>query len=169
MNLHGRIVSGRLLASIQLVLASRPCEGARRASGAGLTVQVRDGNISDADVAGLFAEFGLDYIILAGYLRLLPIPLGFERRVVNIHPSLLPKHGGPGMYGGRVHAAVIAAGEKVSGCTVHWCDGAFDRGDIILQRFCPVLPEDTSEALAARVFEQECEALPDAISMLGRI
>ena len=82
---------------------------------------------------------------------------------MNIHPSLLPSFGGRGMYGRRVHQAVLDRGCKVSGCTVHLVDNEYDAGPILVQRTCPVLDDDTAESLAARVFEQECVAYPEAI------
>jgi phosphoribosylglycinamide formyltransferase-1 len=104
--------------------------------------------------------------VLAGYLKLVNIPPGYERRVVNIHPALLPGFGGAGMYGHRVHEAVLASGDGESGCTVHFCDEVFDRGPIILQKRCPVLPGDTPDMLAARVFDLECRAYPEALQLL---
>ncbi|TWU37044.1 phosphoribosylglycinamide formyltransferase [Novipirellula artificiosorum] len=106
---------------------------------------------------------GVDLVVMAGYLNHVLVPNDFENRVVNIHPSLLPAFGGEGMYGHRVHQAVIDRGVKVTGCTVHFVDNQYDNGPIIVQRVCPVLDEDTAETLAARVFEQECIALPEAI------
>ena len=87
--------------------------------------------------------------------------------MLNIHPSLLPAFGGKGMYGHRVHGAVLAAGAPVSGCTVHYADDTYDTGPIVLQREVPVLPGDTPESLAARVFAAECEAYPAAIAKLA--
>jgi phosphoribosylglycinamide formyltransferase-1 len=104
-------------------------------------------------------------LVLAGFLRLLPIPERWESRVINIHPSLLPKHGGAGYYGERVHASVLEAGDTESGCTVHYVDNEFDNGPPILQRRVPVLADDTVESLAARVFAEECEALPQAVEL----
>ena len=86
---------------------------------------------------------------------------------MNIHPALLPRFGGPGMYGHHVHRAVLRAGETVSGCTVHFVDEEYDHGPIILQRECPVLPDDSPETLAARVFEQECRAYPEAVRLFA--
>jgi folate-dependent phosphoribosylglycinamide formyltransferase PurN len=85
---------------------------------------------------------------------------------MNIHPGLLPEFGGHGMYGLRVHRAVLAAGATESGCTVHEVDEEYDRGPAILVRTCPVLADDTPESLAARVFTEECKAYPDAIRMM---
>jgi len=84
-------------------------------------------------------------------------------RVLNIHPALLPNFGGQGMYGRRVHDAVIASGARESGCTVHLVDDRYDHGETIVQRRIVVLPTDTSESLARRVFAEECIAYPDAI------
>ena len=86
-------------------------------------------------------------------------------RVMNIHPALLPSFGGKGMWGHHVHQAVIDAGCKVSGCTVHFCTNDYDKGPIIVQRTCPVEDDDTPDTLAARVFEQECIAYPQAIEL----
>jgi phosphoribosylglycinamide formyltransferase 1 len=97
----------------------------------------------------------------------LPIPAALEGRVLNIHPALLPRFGGPGMYGHHVHEAVLAAarseGLTQSGCTVHLCNNEYDKGQILLQRTCPILQGDTPDSLAARVFEQELVAYPQAI------
>ena len=108
-------------------------------------------------------QAGVDLVVLAGFLRLLVIPEGWSGRVINIHPSLLPKYGGKGFYGDRVHAAVLAAGERESGCTVHLVTNEYDRGPILLQRRVPVLPGDDVHTLAARVFEEEQRALPEAL------
>lgn len=104
-----------------------------------------------------------ELVVLAGFLRLLVIPPAFERRVINIHPSLLPKYGGKGFYGLHVHRAVLEADEAESGCTVHYVTNEYDAGPPILQRRVPVLAGDTAETLAARVFAEEERALPDAI------
>ncbi|RYG86544.1 phosphoribosylglycinamide formyltransferase [bacterium] len=111
---------------------------------------------------------GADYVCLAGYLKLVPLDTvaALRGRMLNIHPALLPAHGGQGMYGMRVHEAVLAAGDPVSGCTVHLVDEVYDRGKVLLQRECPVLPEDTPETLAARVLALEHEAYPTALFAL---
>jgi phosphoribosylglycinamide formyltransferase-1 len=116
---------------------------------------------------GPVRQSGATHVIMAGFLKHVLIPDDFERRVINIHPSLLPAFGGEGMYGLRVHAAAIERGVKISGCTVHFVDNQYDHGPIILQRSCEVLPDDTPETLAARVFEQECKALPAAICQIA--
>jgi phosphoribosylglycinamide formyltransferase 1 len=114
----------------------------------------------------LLAAFdGCDWICLAGYMRLLP-PAVLHRwtnRILNIHPSLLPKYGGKGMYGLHVHRAVLAAGESESGCTVHRVSEVYDEGEVIHQLTCPVAPHDTPESLAARVLALEHQAYPQAL------
>lgn len=111
---------------------------------------------------------GAQIAILGGFLRRLWLPAAWHRRVINIHPSLLPRFGGQGYYGERVHAAVLAGGDRQSGCTVHFVDEEYDHGPVLLQRTVPVQPDDTVASLAARVFEAECEALPEAITWLAR-
>lgn len=108
-------------------------------------------------------DCGAKYVVMAGFLKHVLIPDDFNERVINIHPSLLPAFGGEGMYGHHVHNAVIKQGAKVSGCTVHFVDNVYDNGPVILQKDCPVLADDTPDDLAARVFQQECIALPEAI------
>jgi phosphoribosylglycinamide formyltransferase-1 len=100
---------------------------------------------------------GITFIVLAGFLWKLPLSLigAFPGRIVNIHPALLPAYGGKGMYGSRVHEAVLAAGETESGITIHAVDAHYDSGDIIFQARCPVLPGDTAASLAARIHELE--------------
>ena len=134
--------------------------GIERARRAGLPAEV------EPDAARTWSNLrghNADLVCLAGYLRLLPIPPDFAGRVLNIHPALLPKFGGKGFYGDRVHRAVLEAGEHESGCTVHLCDNEYDTGPILVQRTVSVRSDDTVETLAARVFEAECEAYPEAI------
>ena len=108
-------------------------------------------------------EADCSLVVLAGFLRLLPIPTTWEGRVLNIHPSLLPAFGGKGYYGDRVHRAVLERGVRYTGCTVHYVDNIYDNGPIAVQRLIEVAPDDTVETLGARVFEEEKIALPDAI------
>lgn len=174
-NLVERIAAGRLDARVAAVLSSKKGVAGRDLAlrnGIPLLDVFRASHPSDASfgaaVHAAVAPFRPDLVVLAGFLHYLPLPAGWRGRVVNIHPSLLPKFGGKGMYGERVHKAVLAAGEKESGCTVHWVDDVYDHGEAILQRRVPVRPDDTPEALAHRVFEQECEAYPEAIALLAR-
>ena len=164
-NLLDRIADGRLDAQVVAVIADREGTGGiERAVAAGLpTLVTRD---ADA-IYAMLRERRSELVCLAGYLRLLPIEADFRGRVLNIHPALLPKFGGPGFYGDRVHAAVLAAAETESGCTVHFADDRYDEGAIIVQRRVPVLPGDTAASLAARVFDAECEAYPEAITRVA--
>ena len=165
LNIDDRIKAGELAATIALVVASKPCIGADRAAARGLPTEVIPKSLDDAALCTLLDPHHIDLIVLAGYLRLLPVPAAYEGRIINIHPSLLPKHGGPGMYGHFVHEAVLAAGDAESGCTVHLCTREYDQGRFLVQRRCPVLPGDTPDTLAARVFEQELIAMPEAIRL----
>jgi phosphoribosylglycinamide formyltransferase 1 len=106
-------------------------------------------------------------VVMAGFLKLVPIPGDFDHRVTNIHPGLIPAFCGHGMYGNHVHQAVIDYGAKISGCTVHFVDNQYDHGPIILQRVCDVLDDDTAQSLAARVFQVECDAYPTALRWIA--
>lgn len=173
-NIHDCIQAGELDAEIACVISSRAdVHGVERARRAGLPVHV----VSRRDVAD--PEFhdrierhltraGVGLVCMAGFCCLWRIPPAFAGRVLNIHPALLPEFGGRGCYGEKVHAAVLAAGRRRSGCTVHFCDDAYDHGPIVLQREVPVLDGDTPATLAARVFDQECIAYPEAIRMFIR-
>jgi folate-dependent phosphoribosylglycinamide formyltransferase PurN len=105
-------------------------------------------------------DAGVDYVAMAGFLKLAPVPADFAGRVLNIHPSLIPAFCGNGMYGHRVHEAVLDYGAKVTGVTVHFVDNEYDAGPIIWQQPAPVFDDDTPETLADRVFELEKEAYP---------
>ena len=116
-------------------------------------------------------DAGVECVAMAGFLKLAPVPDDFVGRVVNIHPALIPAFCGSGMYGQRVHQAVLDAGVKVSGCTVHFVDNQYDKGPIIWQQPVPVFDDDTADTLAKRVFEVEKEAYPHVLRLLaeGRI
>lgn len=123
-----------------------------------------------AQLEALLAEHRVDLIVLAGYLRLVPRSVvgAYNGRIINVHPALLPAFGGPGMYGQRVHAAVIEQRVRVSGVTVHFVDEEYDRGPIIAQWPVPVLPDDTPDTLAARVLRVEHLLLPRAVCAVAR-
>jgi formyltetrahydrofolate-dependent phosphoribosylglycinamide formyltransferase len=127
-------------------------------------------SFSDAVLSVIRAE-APDLVVMAGFLSKIAIPEELAGRVMNIHPGLLPLFGGHGHYGDRVHAAVLAAGMKVSGCTAHFVNDEYDAGPIIAQRCVPVLEDDDVDALAARVFACECELYPTAIRLFveGRL
>lgn len=160
-NLVQRIREGRLAAEIACVIADRKeAQGIVRAQEAGLPVSCTK---DPAAIWRTIVEHRVDLVCLCGYLRLLPVDPAFRGRVLNIHPALLPAHGGKGMHGHFVHEAVLAAGDRESGCTVHVCTDEYDRGPVVLQARVPVLPGDTPDTLAARVFAAECECYPEAI------
>lgn len=121
-----------------------------------------------AAVLSLLKERGIDFVVLAGFLARVPdcILHAYPDKIINIHPSLLPKFGGKGMYGDRVHEAVVAAGEKESGITIHYLNEHFDEGEIIVQYKCPVLPQDTAADVAEKVHALEYEYYPQVISRL---
>ena len=167
-NLQTAILENRVDASIACVIASRDgLSGIQRAREAGLEVHVPDRSNYEQDLRRLIEACQPDLICLCGYLKKLELDPSWQGRVINIHPSLLPRHGGKGMYGMHVHKAAIESGAEFSGCTVHFVDEQYDQGPILLQRACPIEPGDTAESLAARVFEQECIALPQAIDMIA--
>ena len=107
---------------------------------------------------------GAEFICLCGWLKKLTVPLRWEGRIVNIHPGLLPRFGGPGMYGMHVHRAVLESGEAESGATVHLVDAEYDHGRILDQLRVPVLPGDTAEELQKRVYAAEMELFPRALA-----
>jgi formyltetrahydrofolate-dependent phosphoribosylglycinamide formyltransferase len=156
-------------AVVTRVISSRADAGAlHRARRAGIAaVTLRD----PGDPAELLAALGdAELVVLAGYVKLVPreVVARFRGRMVNIHPALLPAFGGPGMYGRRVHEAVLASGAAVSGATVHYVDEHYDRGPIIAQQPVPVQPGDTPESLAARVLAAEHRLLPEVVIDLAR-
>ena len=173
LNLLDHIDRGELDAMIQLAIASRSnISGIEKLKDRGLDVVVaRENNetleVGDLRVKELLETNRPDVICLCGYLRLLEIQGWMQGRVLNIHPALLPKYGGQGMYGMRVHESVIANGETHSGCTVHYVDEEYDHGPTILQRTCDVRADEDAKTLAQRVFSLECEAYPTAIKMVA--
>jgi phosphoribosylglycinamide formyltransferase-1 len=165
-NLHEAIGRGEVPARIDHVVASRECPGAAWARERTIPTRVVPGDAPADLVRELIVDRGVDWIVLAGYLRLVPVIPEAEGRIVNIHPALLPSFGGPGMYGAKVHRAVLASGAAESGCTVHLCDARYDNGPILAQTRCPVMVGDTPDTLAARVFALECRLLPQTLARL---
>ena len=173
-NFVARIRDESLRAEIPLVIASRDdCGGIEKARRAGLRCEVvargRFASVEDFSdrIFGLCRETQVDLVTLAGFLALVRMPADYEHRVLNIHPALIPAFCGKGFYGHKVHEAVLERGAKVSGCTVHFADNAYDHGPIVLQQCVPVSEDDTPDTLAARVFEAECEAYPAAIRLFA--
>lgn len=158
-------------ASVVLVAASRPGAGALdRARAAGIPAAIIAAPTDGAALVRLLESHRVECIALAGYLKLVPpeVTARWRERIVNIHPALLPKFGGAGMYGRRVHEAVLAAGETESGATVHHVDNVYDRGAIIAQETVPVERGDTADTLAARVLAAEHRLYPRALDALAR-
>jgi phosphoribosylglycinamide formyltransferase 1 len=157
---------------VVLVVSDRPDAGAlARARNAGIaTAVLKSPRVPDGcDPLELLSRNGVDFIALAGYLKLLPKELlaEFPSRVTNIHPALLPAFGGPGMYGDRVHRAVLQSGARVSGATVHYVDEEYDRGAILAQWPVPVLADDTVKSLADRVLKVEHVLYPRVIQAVA--
>jgi formyltetrahydrofolate-dependent phosphoribosylglycinamide formyltransferase len=173
-NFLDEIEAGRLDAKVQVVVcANTRSYNAELVKESGVPVELVDYRKYDSPeafseaITAVIDRHQVDIIVLAGLLQKYLFPRKYEGRVINIHPALLPKYGGKGMYGHHVHEAVIAAGEKESGLTVHVADEQYDHGPILLQRRVPVLPDDTPESLAERIFQAECEAYPEGVRILA--
>ncbi len=169
-NLLERRAAGELEIDIPVVISSRAgVRGLEVAASAGIKAHVvsrRDyptPSEMSARIQQLLAPHEIGLILLAGFLSQLEILPEWEGRMLNIHPSLLPLFGGRGLYGTRVHEAVLASGMQVTGCTVHLVNADYDAGPIVLQRCLPIHDDDTPETLGARVFALECELYPEAI------
>jgi len=173
-NFFGHIDAGKLDAEVVAVVSSRSdafgLERARRRGVPALVVPPRRykgvAQFSQAIFEGL-GRHDYDLLLLAGFMCLLQFPPELAGRAMNIHPALIPAFCGKGLYGHYVHEAVLKAGVKVSGCTVHFADNIYDHGPIIVQKAVPVLGDDTPETLADRVFAKECEAYPEAVRLFG--
>ena len=168
-----RYFSGRAEARVVLVVYNRREAPVReRAARLGTeSVYVPKSALDDASsVLSLLRDRHIDVLVLAGFLLLVPPYLldAYPGRVVNIHPSLLPRHGGKGMYGERVHQAVLESGEAESGITIHLVDRDYDRGRVLRQVKCSVYPDDTPHSLAERVHELEYRYYPEAVETLCR-
>ncbi len=163
-----RYFSNHPRVKVSLIVSNNPAayvlERARRHNIPSVVMD-RDFRRSEEKVMELLTSYGIDFIVLAGYMLLLPAWLiqHYPRRIVNIHPALLPAYGGKGMYGEHVHHAVIDAGEPRSGITIHFVNEQYDEGDIIFQAQCPVMPEDTPDSLAKKVHELEYEHYPRVV------
>lgn len=163
-NFHERIVEGTLAAEIQVVVSNV-------ASALGLEKAKRYGYPAffagdNGAINTILADYDIDLIALAGYLKLYTPPSALQRAVLNIHPALIPSFCGAGFYGHHVHEAVKAKGCTVSGCTVHFANEAYDQGPIVLQRCVALEDSDTPDGIAARVFAVECEVYPEAINLV---
>ena len=177
-NFIEKIAAGQLPVEIGLVVSSNPtARGLQFARDAGIeSVVIERNRFADQDAfsRAIFdhcRRVRADLVVMGGFLKRVTIPKDFTNRVVNIHPALVPAFCGDGFYGHRVHEAVLEYGAKLSGCTVHFADNQYDHGPVIVQKAVPVLDDDTPETLAARVFEAECEAYPEALRLIaaGRV
>ncbi|KAJ1406214.1 Phosphoribosylglycinamide formyltransferase, active site [Sesbania bispinosa] len=165
-SLHGDV--------IVLVTNKSECGGAEYARNNGIPVilfpKAKDESdgLSPSDLVDILRGFEIDFILLAGYLKLIPVELirAYERSILNIHPSLLPAFGGKGYYGMKVHNAVIASGARFSGPTIHFVDEHYDTGRILAQHVVPVLANDTAEDLAARVLKEEHQLYVEVVEAL---
>ena len=170
------VSDGRLPARVVLCLASRSGIGAlERAERSGVPARVLGTPKDDQEAVAKemldhLAAHDADFVALAGFMRHVPpeVVRAFPGRMLNVHPALLPSFGGTGMYGRRVHEAVIASGVRFSGATVHVVDDGYDTGPIVLQGVVPVRQDDTPESLAARVLEVEHHLYPEALSLFAR-
>ena len=168
--------SGELHADVAVVISNNSNSGAlkraRKASIPGLHLSGAthpEAAALDRAILGTLQDHEVDVVVLAGYMKMLgPTVLSrYEGRVLNVHPALLPKFGGQGMYGRRVHEAVLVAGESVTGATVHVVDAEYDHGPVVAQLEVPVLPGDTVESLSARVLEREHELLVETLQKVA--
>lgn len=169
--------SGRLPARPVVVISNhRACGALERAAAEGIPAchiggdNFPDPELLDEAIAATLVKHHVELVVLAGYMRRVgPKTLAeFRGRIVNVHPALLPKYGGRGMYGAKVHAAVIAAGDRETGVTIHVVDAQYDTGPILAQRRVPVLPGDTAESLAARVLPVEHTLYVDTLARICR-
>ncbi len=163
-NYHERIKASTLRAEIQVVISNvADALGLEKARNYGYPAFHAVGN---EETNTILNDYNIDLICLAGYLKLYSPPTHLAKRVLNIHPSLIPSFCGDGFYGNRVHRAVKARGCMVSGCTVHCANEVYDEGPIVCQESVPLEYDDTIGDIASKVFEAECEAFPKAINIV---
>jgi phosphoribosylglycinamide formyltransferase-1 len=167
---HFENVARERVANVALVASNRPDSPVLiRAATASIDIATFDAGDDGSELLALLHKFRIDLVVLAGYLKRIQSKVirEYAGRIVNIHPALLPAFGGEGMYGARVHEAVIASGAKESGATVHLVDDEYDRGPIVAQWRIPVEPADTPTSLAARVLNVEHIVYPRTIEMIA--
>ncbi len=166
-NFHQRIREGSLRAEIQVVVSNvADALGLEKARRYGYPAFHAPGN---EETNRILADYSIDLIALAGYLKLYSPPPSLARSVLNIHPSLIPSFCGPGFYGHHVHEAVKARGCMVSGCTVHFANEVYDEGPIVVQKCVSLEYSDTPDDIADKVFAVECEAFPEAINRVDEL
>jgi phosphoribosylglycinamide formyltransferase-1 len=165
--------SGNPQITVSLVLSNKPdAYVLERAKKLKVPYVVFDKHIFNEtdEIPNLLKKEGIDFIVLAGFLWLVPLNLirAYPGKIINIHPALLPKYGGKGMYGERVHEAVIQSGDKESGISIHYVNEKYDEGSIIFQAKCEVQPDDTPDSLAQRIHQLEYKHYPEVIEKLVR-
>lgn len=163
---------GNPAGSIVLVASNRAQAGALgRARAAGIPAEVFDATDDGAALGTLLRRWSVELVVLAGYLKHIPASIirDYRARIINVHPGLLPDFGGPGMYGARVHAAVLASGATTTGLTIHFVDDEYDRGPVIAQWRVRVKIDDTTESLAARVLSAEHVVYPRVVDMVAAL
>ena len=163
-NFHERIQNGTLHAKVEVVISNvASALGLEKAKNYGYPEFHAVGNEATNEI---IANYDVDLIVLAGYLKLYSPPENLKQSVLNIHPSLIPSFCGDGFYGHFVHEAVKARGCQVSGCTVHFANEVYDEGPIVVQQCVSLDDDDTPDDIADRVFAAECEAFPEAINLV---
>ncbi len=173
LNIIKKTKDGFLKSEVRLVISDRGCEAIEISRSGGIQTAIIDPkNYPDESGYGKVLMQNLekcepDLVVLAGFLKRIPnsVVKNFANRIINVHPALLPSFGGKGMYGMKVHRAVLDYGCKVSGATVHVVDTEYDHGPVLLQRCVPVKDDDTPESLASRIHQVEYEVLPEAIKL----
>jgi phosphoribosylglycinamide formyltransferase-1 len=159
------------IARVELVISDRPgAMGLEIARRAGVATAVLNNTADPTEWLDRLRAHAIELVVLAGFLKQVPreVVEAYRDRIINVHPALLPAHGGPGMYGLRVHRSVLARGDRESGATVHRVTERYDEGPILAQERVPVLPGDTPETLAARVLPVEHRLLPAAVLAAAR-
>ena len=170
--IHEHILNGEIIAQIILIITDKPeCPAADYARENDIKViQYPGENTGPEQLVDTLEQWQIDMVLLAGYLKLVPskVVQAYPRAMLNIHPALLPAFGGKGYYGHHVHDAVIASGAKISGVTIHFVDEEYDHGPIVAQVVVPVRPDDTADALAARVLTHEHKLYPKVVAAICR-
>lgn len=164
-NFHECLSNGTMSGSIEVVISNKAgVRGLDKAKQYGYPAFHAPDNEA---INTILANYSVDLVLLAGFLKLYSPPPHLARAVLNIHPSLIPSFAGDGFYGMRVHRAVHARGVKVSGCTVHFANQEYDQGPIVVQKCVALDDDDTPDDIAAKVFAAECEAFPEAINRVS--
>jgi len=174
-NIIDKIAAGLIDAQVVCVVSSREdAFGLERARKANLpafhtTVKHRDNPEQfNEEIWGWVREHQAELVVLAGFMCKLQVPQDFVNKIINVHPALLPAFGGQGMYGGRVHQAVLDYGAKITGCTVHFVDEEYDHGPIIMQEAVPVFEADTADTVAQRVQAREREMYTRVLQLFAK-